>query len=237
MGSLLPRKGDIGRVRLISAVIARDEGGPDRYLRRVLQNLRAVSDFVLLVDDGSEDDTGCIAQEEGAWVVRREGEPMWGQESAARSFLWDQAVGVARDHQAWVLFADADMELSADPRPLCATEWHNAWAWRLYDQWGPNVYRADPPWQGHVHPRVWMVNPFRVPADWQPGWIAKGIHCGHIPPNFPFNAAIAPEQFFWTHFGYAKPEHRAKKREQYLSQAHQLTDAERRHAESITDGD
>lgn len=226
------------QVRLLAALIARNEAGPDRYLRRVLRVLRAFSDFILLVDDGSEDDTAALAREEGAWVVQREGEtPMWGNEWVARKFLWDQAVHAAQDYRAWVLFSDADMELSADPRPLLATEHHNAWAWPLYDLWGADVYRADPPWQGHVHPRVWLVNPFRVPAGWQAGWMRRGLHAGHIPPNFPFTVAVAPPAYYWRHLAYATPEHRRAKHQQYLSRADVLEPHERQHAESILDGD
>ena len=53
------------------------------------------------------------------------------------------------------------------------------------------------------------------------------------PANWPMAAGNAPPQYYWKHLAYMTPEHRAKKQEQYLSRADQLTDYERKHAESI----
>lgn len=212
------------------AMLARHEA--NRYLRRVLQNARQWCDPLLVLDDQSTDATAAVAREEGAEVRVRSGELAWGRESEARAELWSWAVEAAGD--GWVLFQDADMLLMADPRSLCQSVAVNAWAWPLRDLWdSEDQYRVDPPWQGHLVPRVWLVRPSMVPAGWEAVWEGRGLHCGHIPPNFPVLAGVAPTEYVWHHLAYVKPEDRVKKHAQYLERAETLTPFELAHAESI----
>ena len=221
-------------MRLVTAMLVRNEA--DRFLRQVLQNAKACADQVLVLDDNSEDDTVAVARECGAITVSREtSTPAWGNESAARQELWDLAVDAAQVCRAWVLFQDADMILSADPRPLTATNALNSWLWPLYDMWSPTEYRADGYWRAHEFARPWMVNPFHVPAGWKPEWSPRGIHCGHLPSNWVMWGAIAPPQYYWKHLAYSSPEAREHKHTQYLSQRDQLTPDELAHARSILD--
>ena len=230
-------------MRLLTAILARDEAGPDRFLRQVLQSAIGMSDQVLVLDDGSEDDTVAVCQEAGAIVVSRETlapkevppVPAWGAESAARRDLWELAVGAAETCKAWVLFQDADMILSADPRPLTVTKALNTWLWPLYDKWEPGRYRADGYWQAHHFARAWMVNPFRVPEGWAAEWSTRGIHCGHLPSNWVMWGSIAPPQYYWIHEAYSTPGARQRKHGQYLDQRDQLTPEELAHAQSILD--
>lgn len=222
-------------VRLITAILARNEADPSRYLRRVIQGAMSWSDMVLVLDDHSTDETPAICREEGAWVIEREdAPPAWGNEAPARKELWDLAVEAA--DSGWLLILDADMTLSADPRPLMMTQELNSWAFPLYDLWdGEETYRADAPWQGHVTPRIWMVCPSRVPENWVADWPKRGIHCGHLPHNWPAVCGTAPEGYWLNHYAYVKPEHRQAKHEQYMSKAEQLTEAELLHVRSILD--
>jgi len=224
-------------MRLVTAILAKDEAAPDRYLRAVLQNAAQWSATVLVLDDHSTDETVAICREEGAIVVERADlTPAWGHESAARKELWDLAVEAAGLIDGWVLFQDCDMLLSADPRPLLATEELNTWCWPLLDLWdSPDRHRTDGYWQASVTPRPWLVKPDRVPKGWVAEWPDRGVHCGHIPKNFPMAAAVAPPSFRWFHWAYVKREHREAKARQYLSLNGKLTEFERAHAESILD--
>jgi glycosyltransferase involved in cell wall biosynthesis len=226
--------------KLVTALLVRNEAAPDRYLRAVLQNAKQWSDTVLVLDDQSDDATPDICREEGAIVMER-GDPnhAWGNEAPARQELWDIAVEAARvkSNDGWIIFCDADQILSADPRPLCKTVELNAWCWPLLDLWdSETTHRTDGYWQASRTPRPWMVCPSRVPEGWVAEWPERGIHCGHIPQNFPFKAATAPPQYFWAHMSYLKREHRVQKHAMYLSQADQLTPWELSHANSILDG-
>lgn len=161
---------------------------------------------------------------------RRTEVPAWGQEAPARQQLWDLAAEAAE----WVLIADADQLLTGDPRPLCDTQTLNAWAFRLYDLWDDREhYRSDGFWRGHEVARPWLFCPARVPAGWTPTWGVRGIHVGHAPANFPVAVGVA--DIAWLHLAYVRPEHRVEKLHRYRSQAHQMTEHEKAHAESIAD--
>lgn len=213
---------------LVTALLVKDEA--DRYLEPVLRRCHEFSQEVLVLDDGSKDNSVALARRLGCGVRRRGGDPMWGQESQARAELWDWGAKVAGD--GWLLICDADMYLHGDPRPLTLTTQHNAWSWVLYDCWNdPRYFRMDGYWQGHLYPRPWLFKPSACPT---PVWPERGIHCGHAPQNFPLDAGHAVDAY-WSHLGYIKPADRMAKHRQYLAQAHQLSPFERAHAESVAD--
>lgn len=214
----------------VTAMLVRNEA--DRYLQQVLDHHGLWGPIVVL-DDGSTDGTYdlCRAHPAVGVLERRTDTPAWGAEAPARARLWE----LASRYADWVLVADADQILSADPRPLCASLAVNAWAFALYDLWDDDHYRADGFWRGHEFPRPWLFCPGRVPPDFSPVWPARGIHCGHAPANFPLVAGTAPPEFYWLHYGYADPIDRDRKLARYRSQYHQMTEFEKAHAESIAD--
>lgn len=218
-------------MRLITALLVKNEA--DRYLKQVLERCASFSDDILVLDDGSTDDSVAVAQSMGCIVKQRPQPGAWGNEAPARAELWDRAVKLAKD--GWVLINDADQLLHGDPRPLCETWEVNAWAFVLHDLWTPTHYRTDGHWQAHNNPRPWMVRPSGVPP-FVPTWGARGMHVGHLPPNIPLTCGIAPpSKYWWEHMAYASPEQRKAKWQQYRDVADQLTPAERAHAESILD--
>lgn len=221
-------------MRLVAAVLARNEAGPDRYLTRVLKRLEDVSDEIVVLDDGSTDGTAQIARKHGATIKRRDlSIPAWGNESSARAELWDLGVSHCEGPNDWLLINDADQELRGDVRGLCLSLDVNSWAMPLYDMWSETEYREDEFWVAHWNPRIWLVAPHRVPRGWVPEWNARGIHPGHIPANWPAITAIAPPDIYWLHYGWSKQSHREQKYQQYMSTAHLMTPHERAHVESI----
>lgn len=223
--------------KLVAAFLARNEAGGSRYLRRCLQNAKQWADKIVVLDDRSSDQTAQVCRDEGAEVTTRTSlEHAWGREADARKELWELAARAAED--GWILFQDCDMELSADPRPLCETDSLNTWAWSLVDLWNSeDQHRVDGYWQGSKIGRPWLVCPSRVPTGWIAEWPIRGIHCGHLPSNWPARAGHAPKEFFWRHLAYLTREHRLAKHGQYIAQSGQLTEWERAHADSILDGD
>lgn len=156
----------------------------------------------------------------------------WGRESPARAQLWDLAVR----HAEWVYISDADHLISRNPFDLVGSDRVNGWAFALYDLWDDRShYREDHFWQGHHHPRVWLVNPHRVPDDYRPAWPERGIHVGHIPSNFPMVPAVAPSSYYIAHLAYMDAENRQEKLTRYRGEYHQMTPPEIAHAESIAD--
>lgn len=203
-----------------------------KYLERVIRRCAEYSDEILILDDGSTDDSVDIARRLGCGV-RRRGQPgMWGNESPARAELWQWAAEVAGD--GWILVTDADMLLVGDVRPLTRSTQCNTWAWPLFDCWDrEQTFRMDGYWKGHEHPRPWLFKPSECP---DPVWPDRGIHTGHAPLNYPIRAcALYAPEVYWIHLAYVRREDRMKKHRQYLEQAHQLSEFERAHAASVAD--
>lgn len=215
-------------LRLIGAVLARNEA--ERYLPRVLRNLRDFCDAVVLLDDGSTDDTRGVCQRLGVeWVPREAEGPMWGQESPARQQLW--ALGAERAGSGWLYIADADHLTVGDLPQLVNSRDVNCWGLRLYDVWNEaeTLYRKDGFWRAHEFPRPWLFRPSACP---DPQWPERGVHTGHCPLNFPGPMAVAPDDMYIVHLGYAKALDREAKRAQYRNTPG-LTPFERAHADSI----
>lgn len=219
-------------MRLITAMMARNEASS--WLARVLERCWDFSDDIVLLDDNSEDETGTVAAAMGCKVYTADrGAPAWGNETPMRKVLWEAAARHAKD--GWILFCDADMLLSGDPRPYTHSLSVNAWSFVLYDLWGSeDHYRADTYWKGHTTPRPWLFKPSAVPEGWQPQWGTAGIHSGHAPPNFPYAGGVASD-LYWAHLAYLTEEQRQAKYEQYMSVKDQLTPDQLAHAESIVD--
>lgn len=224
------------QVSLTTAILARNEAAPDRYLKRVIERCRTFSDTVLLLDDRSTDDTPKIAKDLRCEVKTRSilKDAAWGHEAPARAELWNWAAEVAGD--GWVLICDADQTLEGDPRPYLDTWESNTICFPLYDLWdGDTTYRADGYWQGYTAYRPWLFAPARVPKGWSPAWPERGLHSGHAPANWPMICPIAAEGLHWLHWAYRTPEQRQKKAAQYLSNEAHLTPPEAAHARSIAD--
>jgi glycosyltransferase involved in cell wall biosynthesis len=221
--------------KLLVACLARNEA--DRFWRSALEAWSSFADLVLVVDDGSTDATSAIAREFPRSIVqkRHSVDPAaWGRESPARQQLFDLSLYHTSPGD-YILWLDADMVPASDPRPLM-NGGSAAWSFPLYDLWGPGVYREDAYWFGHFSPRVWMIRR-PEPQDWT--WSGRGIHSGHLPSNFSFRAGdcigIAPYDMGLLHFAYVDAELRAEKYQRYMSVRDQLSDGERKHAETIMD--
>lgn len=221
--------------QLLTVSVVKNEA--DKFLPSALECWGDFSDHVLILDDNSKDNTAAICKEAGAEVIKNKNKKhTWGNETPLRAKLWDAAL--ARTNPGdWIFILDADMIPAKDPRHLLQ-EHVDSVAFVLYDLWteysdGLLMYRSDHFWQGHLHPRIWLVR-HPEPQEWQ--WSGRGIHSGHLPLNLGFdNTIFAPLDYGLFHYAYINPQLRNQKFQQYSSVKRQLNDFEIAHAASIGD--
>lgn len=219
---------------LVVATMIRDEA--DRYLPSVLSSWSQFSDGILVLDDGSEDDSAELCRDHGATVVELDSTTgSWGRESHIRRRLFEAATN--SDHD-WILWLDADMIPANDPKDLISPVRDHV-LFRLFDLWSVDssdqlLYRSDRYWYAHRTFRTWMI---RSPSStFEPIWRDRGIHCGHLPQNLQLTVpTYAPISHSLLHYGYLRDEDKSAKLDQYLSVREQLTETEIEHAKSIGD--
>ena len=211
-------------MKIIGAMLVRNEAGPDRYLAIALTRALQLCDRVIVLDDGSTDDSAALAAsvDPERVIVHERGssEGWWGrEETTARSELWELASREAGP-DGWILVIDADMVLdgitSSDLHALCKSTVYNSWAMPLWDCWGSAMqHRIDGYWQAWCTPRVWLAKA-QPTEDFIPEWSSKTIHSGHLPHSYPVRAGIIPGLVAWRHLAYIWKNHRIAKHAQYL---------------------
>lgn len=217
---------------IVGAVVARNEA--DRYLAVTLESMWRVCDEILVLDDGSTDDTAMISRGTGCKVKQRNGDVLWGNESSARAELWAWGSEVAKD--GWLYISDADHELvgPAEDFKALTESWEvNCWGFRLYDCWdSPHRHRVDGQWAAFHVARPWLFKPSVCP---DPQWGSRGLHSGHAPCNFPHRLGVAPSALWLRHYGWMDATDRDAKVARYTAAAEHLQPAELAHLQSVTD--
>ena len=193
-------------------LLVRNEQG--RWLEKVLEQMAAICDKIVALDDHSTDRTPEICKQYGAEVFCSD-RSYWGtNELIQRKRLWEIATKQA-DRNTWILCLDADEtfdkpELVKSYIQQAEAARCNSLAFRLYDMWDEAHYRDDKYWQAHNG--VW---PFCVKyEDLDYFWKETPLHCGRFPMNAGVKIATCPVKI--QHWGWSRPEDREAKYERYM---------------------
>lgn len=199
---------------LTAAMLVRNEEG--RYLERVLSQLAAVSDRLVVLDDASTDGTAGVCRAHGAEVTCRR-ETGFANEVLLRKHLWGLAEAARPD---WILCLDADETFEGGSLAWLRTDLSDAdmagadaVAFRLFDMWDASHYRDDALWTAH---RRWWTLCVRWRPDFPYRWRETAQHCGRFPVNAGgVKVACSPVRV--QHWGWARPEDRERKFRRYMS--------------------
>lgn len=190
--------------RLVAAMVVRDEAR--RYLRAVLEDLDRYCDAIVVLDDGSTDETPEVCARCARVILHRNPVSTFLQdESALRFQLWRLALAAEPD---WILAVDADEFLEErfkrERDAWLAQEEYDVIAFVRHDFWSPTHYRTD---------GVFAPSHKKMLVRHRPGfpyaWDGRRVQSERIPANLPGPVLWSPLRL--KHFGYATPEDRLRK--------------------------
>lgn len=211
-------------VNLVAMMIVRNEA--DRYLKECLASLLSFCDWVYVLDDGSDDETSALLQQDRIAVKRSEEPQFFAHEGRARQALLEFATSANPTH---LLAIDAD-EFIADGellRDALAEPIHNG----VYKLAMTEIWKADEDWLYLRYDGAWGPRPigicYEVPAD---AWTNRqnrrhyrirdaALACGRVPllMEMAGNRSTVSATTEILHFGWACEADRAERYQRYVT--------------------
>lgn len=202
-------KRNIKSPKLTVGMLVRNESR--RYLEKVLEHITKYADEVIILDDGSTDNTVAICRQQLANLphcIVENSVSRFNNEVELRKALWELAVST---HPDWIMILDADEIFEPKAvkgiRELIADDSIDVVYFRLYDMWNEHSYREDGCWMAHRVYRPFLV---RYQQDYSYEWLEQALHCGRFPANI-YNLPCKQSNLRLQHFGWARPEDRIAK--------------------------
>lgn len=187
--------------KLTAMIQVRNEA--NRYLRRVLDDLSAYVDEIVILDDDSTDDTLEICKSYNKVVsLGHSQQSTYGiNEAILKRRLFRRTVATKPD---WILAIDADEifeeKVKTEVRSLIDQTEIDWYAFRFYHFWNSETqYRVDKLWAPTQYgPRLFRYIPNAVYL-----WNDQALHGGSLPINLVVDFPGANSELRIKHFGYA----------------------------------
>lgn len=199
--------------RVLLSMLVRNETG--RFLPEVLGHAADYVDEVLLVDDGSSDDTVAECRRllrSVPHTIVELGESRFHDEHRLRRLQWELARSRRPD---WILCLDADEvfepRMTTALRELVDQDRYDAIAFRLFDFWDQDHYRDDALWRAHRTFRPFLVRNLPSLGD---AFATTAQHCGRWPLDVA-GLRSACSDVRLKHLGWARADDRQRKYERY----------------------
>ncbi|MEY8192444.1 glycosyltransferase family 2 protein [Peribacillus simplex] len=201
------------RPKLTLSMVIKNES--DRYLRKVLEEIRDYIDEAVIIDDGSTDDSAevCLEVLKGISVrIIRNDVSKFSNEIELRKQQWSETV---KSNPEWILNLDADemfeKRFKEVVRQLISDQEVDVYCFRLYDFWNETHYREDEHWCAHRYYRPFLV---RYREGFECKWNDRPQHCGRFAENV-FELPHKLSDIRLKHLGWVKEEDRMAKFKRY----------------------
>lgn len=188
-----------------------------RFLEKYLSNIQKYANEIVLIDDGSTDNSLKMCKEVTKNVFKTN-RLFIKDEVELRDALWCKCSELCNSGD-FILIQDCDEFLHNDSIEHLKLEINkclyldgDAIAWKLYDMWNEHQYREDKYW--NAHKRLW-VHMVRYSNRIKYMWKNTKLHCGRIPINSFYSAF--PSQLQILHMGYSREDLRKEKYDFYMN--------------------
>jgi SAM-dependent methyltransferase len=187
----------------------------DRKLIDVLRSHREYIDEAVIIDDGSQDDSGELCREILKGIplrlIRNE-TASFSNELELRKQQWRETLA---SFPEWILNMDADemfeSRFAQGVHSLLAGTKADTICFRLFDMWNSTHYRDDDYWQAHQYYRPFLI---RYKEGFSYKWKEQSLHCGRFPENV-LDLPSEISNYRIQHWGWCTPAIRMAKFQRY----------------------